>query len=162
MQLFLVCQAGPAAASRGGASCPGPREREGGQEGRDGKDAGAGAQSLGAEPRSGRAARERGLGHGLLAVGGISWPRQSAHKGDCGRETPGAVGGRTEAAALRPGVGGGGVGWGGTIPGRAAAAALRLLKSSQWRGGCDAPPLVSRPPPAPCRDPRGPGVVFGS
>lgn len=112
-----------------------------------------GAQSHRAEPRSRRAARERGLGHGLLAVGGISWPRQSDHKGGCGREPPGAAGGRTEAATLQLGVG-----WGGAIPGRVAAAALRLLKSKQLPGWCGAPLLV----PAPCQAARGPGVVFGS
>lgn len=161
MQLFLVFQAGLAASSRGGASYPGSREREGGQAGRDGKDAGAGAQSLRAEPRSGRGARERGLGHGLLAVGGISWPRQSDHKGGCGREPPGAAGGRTEAATLRLGVGDGGVGWGGDIPGRAAASSLRLLKSKQLPGWCGAPSLIPGPPPAPCPLPGASGSFTG-
>uniref|UniRef100_A0ABI7W167 LIM domain 7 n=2 Tax=Felis catus TaxID=9685 RepID=A0ABI7W167_FELCA len=86
---------GPGGRKPRGRLLPGPRDMEGGQAGRGWKDAGVGAPSLGAEPRSGRAARERerGLGHGLLAAGGIPWPRQSDHKGGCGREPRGAAGG---------------------------------------------------------------------
>ncbi|XP_043436717.1 LIM domain only protein 7 isoform X21 [Prionailurus bengalensis] len=86
---------GPGGRKPRGRLLPGPRDMEGGQAGRGWKDAGVGAPSLGAEPRSGRAARERerGLRHGLLAAGGIPWPRQSDHKGGCGREPRGAAGG---------------------------------------------------------------------
>lgn len=96
---------GPGGREPRGRRFQGPREREGGQAGGGGKDAGAGAHPLGAGLRALRAARERerGLGHRLLADGGIPWPRQSDHKGGCGPEPRGAAGGRTEAATPRPG-----------------------------------------------------------
>ena len=115
-QLFLVCQAGRAAASPGGAASRGPgrgkaaRRPEAGRM-RTGCGRGGASPLGGAAVRRAVRERVRGPGHGLLADGGIPWARLSDHKGRCGREPPGAAGGRvgrTEAAAGRPGVGGGG------------------------------------------------------
>lgn len=99
---------GPGGREPRGRRFQGPREREGGQAGGGGKDAGAGAHPLGAGLRALRAARERerGLGHRLLADGGIPWPRQSDHKGGCGPEPRGAAGGADGSGDSAAGVGG--------------------------------------------------------
>lgn len=97
---------------------------EGSQASGGGKGAGAGAHPPGAA--AGRA-RSAGAGArpGPLLDGGIPWPRQSAHKGGCGR---GARGSRRGADGSGDSAARGGPGRG--RPGRAVAA-LRLLKSKQ-------------------------------
>lgn len=110
-----------------GAPLPGGREREGGQAGGGGKAAGSGAHPLGAELKSGRAARKRERGPGAgrwrtVASPGLDSPTTKAAAAG---EPWGAAGGRTEAGTRRPRVG-----WGGAFAGRAATA-LRLLKSEQ-------------------------------
>lgn len=140
-QLFLVCQAGRAAASPGGASSWGPgrgkaaRRPEAGRM-RTGYGRGGASPPGGAAVRRVARERVRGPGHGLLADGGIPWARLSDHKGRCGREPPGAAGGRvgrTEAAAGWP-AGGGRRGCAGAGHSGRAAAAQPLLKSKQPSG----------------------------
>lgn len=93
--------------------------------------------SPGAEPRAGRAAREpeRGPGPSLPADGGNPRPRQSDHKGGCGREPRGRRG-ADGSGRRRPGAGRGDSG--------EAVAAVRLCEARTVVG------LVRTPPPAPC------------
>lgn len=88
-----------------------------------------GARRAGAHPPGAAAGRARSAGAGArpgpLLDGGIPWPRQSAHKGGCGR---GARGSRRGADGSGDSAARGGPGRG--RPGRAVAA-LRLLKSKQ-------------------------------
>lgn len=150
---------GPGGRKPRGRLLPGPRDMEGGQAGRGWKDAGVGAPSLGAEPRSGRAARERerGLGHGLLAAGGIPWPRQSDHKGGCGREPRGAAGGADGSgdSAARGGRRGGlGRGHSGEGGGCGVATFEVQTVARLVRRAASSPPSTSRALSG-CPEPRG-------
>lgn len=107
-----------------GAPLPGARAVEGSQASEGGKDAGAGAHPPGRSCGPG-AQRGSGARPGPLVDGGIPWPRQSDHKGGCGR---GARGSRRGADGSGDSAARGGPGRG--RPGRAVAA-LRLLKSKQ-------------------------------
>lgn len=107
-----------------GAPLPGARAVEGSQASEGGKDAGAGAHPPGRSCGPG-AQRGNGARPGPLVDGGIPWPRQSDHKGGCGR---GARGSRRGADGSGDSAARGGPGRG--RPGRAVAA-LRLLKSKQ-------------------------------
>lgn len=156
VQLFLVCQAGPAASSRGGRLFHRPREVEGCLAGGGRRDADAGKRPLGAELRSAWAARarERGPGPGLWRTVASPGPDSLTAKAAAAGELPGSAGSRRGADGS--GDWAARVGGGGAIPG---GRWQRSDFGSRDSRRCRATPLVALLRRT-CL--RGTGVVFKS